>query len=153
MVVDLRFILLKQVAQYGKWLSPTISQTSKFGYYYSLAQKVFQCDEGDELEYLEFLRSNQYLEKQFFDKVHICPSCFHHQLNFREICPSCNSSHIQLTKQLHHYSCGFVAPEQQYRQGLEYECPKCHKMLRHIGVDYSEPSEIFLCNHCKHVFP
>lgn len=152
MAADYRIDLLKELAIENQWVSPSISKASKFGYSYQLAKTIFQCADGEELEALEFLARNQYLDRQFFDKVHVCPHCSHYQLNFREICPSCNSSHIQLTKQLHHYACGYVAPEHEFRAGLDYSCPKCHTILRHIGVDYGEPSEAFLCNQCNSIF-
>ena len=31
-------------------------------------------------------------------------------------------------------------------------CPKCHKRLRHIGVDYDRPAVIYSCNDCENSF-
>ena len=31
-------------------------------------------------------------------------------------------------------------------------CPKCHKKLRHIGVDYDRPAVIYSCNDCENSF-
>jgi len=153
MSIDYRLKLLESMEKMRDWLHPSISKISKYGYYYPSACEIFSCAQGEELGHLEFLSQNQYLDRQFFDKVHICPRCLSYQLNFREICPSCHSSNLLLTKQLHHYSCGYVAPETKFRQGLEFKCPKCHEVLRHIGIDYSEPSEVFLCYHCDATSP
>ena len=31
-------------------------------------------------------------------------------------------------------------------------CPKCHKKLRHIGVDYDRPAVVYTCNDCENSF-
>jgi len=31
-------------------------------------------------------------------------------------------------------------------------CPKCHKKLRHIGVDYDRPAVVYSCNDCENSF-
>ena len=31
-------------------------------------------------------------------------------------------------------------------------CPKCHKKLRHIGVDYDRPAVVYTCKDCENSF-
>ena len=45
-----------------------------------------------------------------------------------------------------------MAPESAYNVGGMLICPKCHKKLRHIGVDYDRPAVIYSCNDCENSF-
>ena len=149
---DSRLKILGFLLENNDWLEPQVSRESAFGYAYPEVGDLLKCAPGEEIGDLAFLASNGYLDTRHADIVHLCPACTHYNLNFREVCTSCASSDIAPTTHIHHYSCGYVGPEPEYRQGLDYVCPKCNKILRHIGIDYEEPSAPFMCNECAAIF-
>lgn len=147
-----RLTVLRYLLEKNDWLAPEVSTASAFGYTYRELADLLKASPGEEIADLTFLATNGYLEARHADKVHLCPECTHYQLNFREVCPTCQSSDIAPTVHIHHFSCGYVGPETEFRQGLDFICPKCNKTLRHIGIDYEEPSAPFVCNDCGAVF-
>ncbi len=144
--------LQKVVADRVERITPTVSLDSACGYCYPEAQQVFGGVAGAEIESLEQLASLGYLRAEFHDKVHVCPACAHHALNFRELCPQCQSANISIVQMIHHLRCGCVAPERDFQEGIQLRCPKCKHMLRHIGIDYERPSASFLCGTCHFIF-
>ena len=101
----------------------------------------------DTLEEYGALRKHKYLIKE-----HLCPKCNHSHLLYTECCPKCGSSNLKIQNIIHHFSCANVAPESAYNVGGMLICPKCHKRLRHIGVDYDRPAVIYSCNDCENSF-
>lgn len=87
------------------------------------------------------------------NRVRICPTCNDHQLNYREVCPRCQSIDIHEREVLHHFSCGHIDVLDNYRKGTDLSCPKCNKILRHIGLDYERPTNYFQCNTCRYISP
>ncbi|NIN12187.1 MAG: hypothetical protein GTN78_04020, partial [Gemmatimonadales bacterium] len=106
----------------------------------------------DALELLEGLEAEGFLAARLADKVHLCPACGWHTLNFMEVCPRCRSIDIGLQQVVHHFSCAYVGPISEFRQGVDLVCPKCDEQLRHMGLDYEKPSDTYVCNECRHVF-
>jgi len=98
---------------------------------------------------LEFgaLKVHRYLIKE-----HLCPKCNHSHLLYTECCPKCGSSNLKIQNIIHHFSCANVSPESTYNVGGMLVCPKCHKKLRHIGVDYDRPAVVYSCNDCENSF-
>ncbi len=90
--------------------------------------------------------------RKFHIKQHLCPHCNHSHLMYVECCPQCGKSDLTLQNIIHHFSCANVSPESTYNVGGMLVCPKCHKMLRHIGVDYDRPAVIYSCNTCGNSF-
>ncbi len=151
---DKRVILLQHLAADGNdVLAPEPNLTSPVGYFYGGAQAIFQTQPGGELKQLEYLAEFGYLERQFFDKIHLCV-CNRRQyaMNFREVCARCQSSNINITDMIHHYSCGYTGAEPVFQDGIRYVCPKCDDELKHIGVDYEKVSTDYVCAACEHVF-
>lgn len=101
----------------------------------------------DTLEEYGALRKHKYLIKE-----HLCPKCNHSHLLYTECCPKCGSSNLKIQNIIHHFSCANVAPESAYNVGGMLICPKCHKRLRHIGVDYDRPAVIYSCKDCENSF-
>ena len=93
------------------------------------------------------LRVHKYLIKE-----HLCPKCNHSHLLYTECCPKCGSSNLKIQNIIHHFSCANVSPESTYNVGGMLVCPKCHKKLRHIGVDYDRPAVVYSCNDCENSF-
>ncbi|RMF85320.1 MAG: GGDEF domain-containing protein [Nitrospinota bacterium] len=153
LTMDKRILLLRELSQREHaQLSPHPNLESSYGYWYPEAQAILETRPGEEVEHLDYLAGLGYLSRHFFDKIHLCPFCSHFALNFREVCPQCTSSHIEMVEMLHHFRCGYVAPEVEFRDGIRYTCPKCKHTLRHIGVDYEQPSTNYLCAACQHIF-
>ena len=89
---------------------------------------------------------------RFLLKEHLCPKCNHSHLLYTECCPKCGSSNLKIQNIIHHFSCANVSPESSYNVGGMLICPKCHKKLRHIGVDYDRPAVVYTCNDCENPF-
>ena len=148
----LRFLLSRD----QRILSHVLLEKSALGYinpifehYHSMGQ--FHLAEMfayiDTLEEYGALRKHKYLIKE-----HLCPKCNHSHLLYTECCPKCGSSNLKIQNIIHHFSCANVAPESAYNVGGMLICPKCHKRLRHIGVDYDRPAVIYSCNDCENSF-
>ena len=90
--------------------------------------------------------------KKFIMKEHLCPKCNHSHLLYTECCPQCGSSNLSIQNIIHHFSCANVSAEETYNVGGVMVCPKCHKKLRHIGVDYDRPAVVYSCNDCENTF-
>jgi diguanylate cyclase (GGDEF)-like protein len=133
-------------------LEPVISNLARIGYTYPDICEVLGCRPGDELDYLEFLADLGCLNREIFDKVDLCPFCLHGNLRLRRLCPYCRSSLIVQKEVLHHFRCGWVGIEEEARQATDLVCPKCHKNLRHIGVDYERASQSYYCTTCRKIF-
>lgn len=89
---------------------------------------------------------------RYLIKEHLCPKCNHSHLLYTECCPKCGSSNLKIQNIIHHFSCANVSPESSYNIGGVLVCPKCHKKLRHIGVDYDRPAVVYTCNDCENSF-
>ena len=50
---------------------------------------------------------------------------------------------------IHHFRCGWQDGKSHLTQGRLLVCPKCHRELRHLGVDYDKPGMIVMCRTCK----
>ncbi|MGE3540441.1 MAG: diguanylate cyclase [Candidatus Tectimicrobiota bacterium] len=151
--LDTQVRILREIAQSeGGVLKPGTSLESACGYCYPAVHTLLETRPGEEIDSLEALVEMGYLDHQPCDKVHLCPFCSHFALNFREVCPQCGSTAISIVQMLHHFRCGYVAPEHEFRDGVLLVCPKCSRELRHIGVDYERPTSTYACAVCQHVF-
>lgn len=97
---------------------------------------------------LEEMSEAGLLRRRFFERLHVCSHCESARMHAREVCVSCRSSHLVEHSIVHHYSCGFQAPQPAFEHCDGYLCPKCHKPLRHYGVDYDKPGMITTCGAC-----
>lgn len=88
----------------------------------------------------------------FIERIHICPKCKGTHLYYMEACPKCDSSNLNEEPVLHHFRCANISPESSYAYDGELRCPKCRQFLRHIGVDYDRPSNVYTCRNCSHNF-
>ena len=89
---------------------------------------------------------------RMIDRVHTCPECGDSHLLFVECCPKCKSSNIKQEAILHHFRCANISPESTYQWDGELRCPKCKKLLRHVGVDYDRPATVYTCYDCGNNF-
>jgi hypothetical protein len=95
------------------------------------------------------LEANGLLSRQFFDRIHTCADCGSARLLVREECHKCRSANLRDDIMVHHFRCGHIGPESQFRSGIKFECPKCGQGLRHIGLDYDKPGSVSICNACS----
>lgn len=100
---------------------------------------------------LEELAIAGLLERQHFDRLHLCGNCQSSRMHVREECNVCRSSHLQPASLIHHYRCGYQAIESEFSQRDHLQCPKCLKELRHYGVDYDKPAMVQRCLACSHL--
>ena len=103
------------------------------------------------LDKVHIATKKNWLTKQLADRVNLCRSCSSSYLHFSETCHKCKSIDIESESLIHHFRCAYIGPESDFKQDEDiFMCPKCDKVLRHIGVDYDKPSEIINCNSCNH---
>ena len=95
------------------------------------------------------LLENKYIEpNKFVERIHICPMCANDHLIFSECCNKCKSSNLKEEDMIHHFRCANISRESDYLYDDELRCPKCKRLLRHIGIDYDRPSKVQTCNEC-----
>jgi len=137
----------------AKRLKPVTSSNSHIGYAFPLISLHYNKENTDgEFKLLDSLTDKEFFRIRYEDIVHLCNNCFSGFLNYREICPKCESSDLYTENLIHHFVCAHVAPESDFINGDQMICPKCNRILRHIGVDYDKPSLIYTCNNCGHHF-
>jgi CheY-like chemotaxis protein len=90
------------------------------------------------------------LQREFFDRFHVCPRCDSLRLNVREECDKCHSANLNEEQYLHHFSCAYQGPEDEFRRGDRLICPKCRFELTHFGFDYDRPGSMVVCQACGH---
>ena len=89
---------------------------------------------------------------ELVDRIRLCPYCQTGNLNYIDSCPICGSIDFAKKKMIHCFTCGHVAPDENFKNGMTYVCPRCNSALRHIGSDYDRPVESHLCNTCGQRF-
>ena len=153
--------ILKQFILYyysrgGKFPSPVLKRGTSLGYSHSLPELFFKLNMVQVEDYYKFIYSlvdaNYVKRTDFIDKVHVCPNCQNSHLLYMETCPKCGSSNLEEIEVIHHFPCAYVAPAKDFIQGEDLVCPKCKRLLKHIGVDYDRPASIYNCNNCNNVF-
>ncbi len=137
-------------------LTPELNSLSAMGYSIPIFELFYRQGVYSLNEYIVFNQS--LLEKgyirpvRFINKIYLCPKCLHSHLLYIENCPHCHSSNIKSEEVIHHFRCANISPEHTYNFGGQLRCPKCHHLLRHIGVDYDRPSVVYTCYNCEETF-
>jgi len=131
---------------------PETSPQKLLGYTYPLLDLVERQDDNSLFKVLDLLESQSLISGRFITKAHFCCHCECAFLNFKEVCPQCNSDHLNSDELIHHFKCSHVAEASEYEQEGEMVCPKCDRKLKHIGVDYDKPSIVHHCNECNNRF-
>lgn len=133
-------------------LKPIPYRNSLLGYHYPFLSVHFDFDK--EIEILNLLQKMEkagYLSEEFEESIYICNQCSNSYLNIREVCPKCDSGNLKSEDIVHHFACGYVGPLSDFMDESSpnaMRCPKCEKILKHIGVDYDKPSAMYNCNNC-----
>jgi hypothetical protein len=144
-VLLLRYLATRET----ETLEPRRCPTAIKGYDIPLASLILGVRSGEEFPVLDQMTALDLFRRHFHDRIHTCPHCGHFAINFREVCPSCRSVHLNVVDTIHHYRCGHVAPEADFHQREELVCRKCNRRLRHVGVDYDRPNQVFVCADCE----
>lgn len=97
---------------------------------------------------LEEMAEAGLLRRRFAERVHVCPSCQSSRLQAREVCVRCKSTFLSEEPLVHHYACAWQGTQSKFETGGGLVCPKCHKQLRHYGVDYDKPGVAITCMAC-----
>jgi hypothetical protein len=128
---------------------------SGIGYFFpELSVNFAATDEFNALRILKIAENEGLFTSMFNERIYLCTNCSGGYLNYREVCPQCNSSHSKTEDLVHHFPCAYVGPINDFKNTIDDElnCPKCNKTLRHIGVDYDKPSVLHTCQKCSHQF-
>ena len=137
-------------------LTPELNSLSAMGYSIPIFELFYRQGAYSLNEYIVFNQSlleKRYIRPvQFINKIYLCPKCLHSHLLYIENCPHCHSSNIKSEEVIHHFRCANISPEHTYNFGGQLRCPKCHQLLRHIGVDYDRPSVVYTCYNCEETF-
>lgn len=134
-------------------IRPIVSAQSHIGYAFPLLSLHFNnANTEEKFTLLDRMVAKEFFRLRYEDIVHLCTNCFSGFLNYREVCPKCDSTDLYTENLIHHFVCAHVAPESDFINGDQMICPKCNRLLRHIGVDYDKPSLVYTCNNCGHHF-
>lgn len=135
---------------------PVLIEGSSVGYVIPLIELFYSFGKFHLMELFTFeqimLEHGYFRVERFLNKIYLCPNCHHSHMLYVENCPKCGSSEIQSEEVIHHFRCANVSPEHTYNFGGQLRCPKCKKVLRHIGIDYDRPATVFSCKNCDHSF-
>lgn len=129
--------------------------SSGIGYTYpEISINFSHRDEWQVLDILELAEKEGLFAKEYQDRIYLCNSCSGGYLIYREVCPHCGSTNADSEDLIHHFPCAFIGPISDFKNEIDNQlnCPKCNKMLRHIGVDYDKPSIVYTCNKCNSKF-
>jgi GGDEF domain-containing protein len=140
----LRFFFSREVTEISCQLDPA----SPVGYSLPWADDILGVGRGQSLAELNRLAAEGLLFAEPQDSVNLCPHCNDYYINFREVCPCCASPEIARVKTIQHFTCAYSGPETNFIKDGKYICPKCDRVLKHIGVDYAKPGEVVICRRC-----
>jgi RNA polymerase subunit RPABC4/transcription elongation factor Spt4 len=145
--------VLRQLYTRDGRLVPVIDSKAHTGYNYPMLSEHYHNGNTPEMyKLLQSATEREYLRPKFIDKLHLCSNCYSAFINFRETCPKCESTDLVTENLIHHFVCAYVGPEHDFLSGDYMVCPKCNRLLRHIGVDYDKPSLIYNCRNCSNLF-
>ena len=117
----------------------------------SLARISEYCNMKKEeaLGHLKKLESDRKVVRLEDIKEISCSMCGSVKIGQTFHCPACNSSNFKHGKLIEHFKCGNVTLEGSYKNNI---CPKCHKEIKTIGVDYRTMENYYICNDCDDKF-
>lgn len=137
-------------------LEPKVMEKSAMGVAFPLAECLHRWGLFHINEYFSWIELSVEKGTLAYRKslyhLHVCPKCQHTHLIYQEVCPNCGSNNLDYEPVIHHFSCANISPEHTYMVGGQLICPKCHKTLRHIGIDYDRPASLYRCNDCEQTF-
>lgn len=142
--------LLQFMHSRNKALEPRVDPTAPMAYDYALADTLLGQGTQATIATLEDMEQHGILHGKPVDRVFTCPDCNSYRVPVKELCPECKSPNLSLENSMHHFRCGYVAPESEFMVRGTPICPKCHSLMRHIGVEYNRPGRFSVCHDCGH---
>lgn len=133
----LRFLFSREITEISCRMDPA----SPVGYSLPWADNILGLARGQSLAELNRLAGEGLLFAEPQDSVNLCPHCKDYHINFRQVCAYCGSPEITRVKTIQHFTCAYSGPETNFIKDGKYICPKCDKVLKHIGVDYVKPGK------------
>ncbi|TCK06524.1 hypothetical protein [Phorcysia thermohydrogeniphila] len=143
--------VLRYIYTRGGEIEPVRDAFSFFGLSYPPLENFFTRQDFSVFNVLDLLEEKRFLTGEFYEKVHFCNKCHFAFLNFMEVCPNCGSGDLTIENLIHHFPCAYVGPEEDFKKGDTFVCPKCGRELKGLGVDFDRPATIYRCNHCRYV--
>lgn len=142
--------LLQFLHSRAQALQPVVDPDATFAYRYPLAERLLATSGHELNELLEDMATHDVLNRKHIDRVFTCPDCNHYRTCVKELCPQCSSTHLNCQESIHHFRCGYVAPEAEFMVKGRPQCPKCHGDIQHIGVEYNRPGQFVVCGDCHY---
>lgn len=105
-------------------------------------------------EKLRIAEDRGYLTYSESESFPSCPTCNSIQLRLVMACPQCHAGSIAKSDIVIHYGCEYSGPSSEFLNPGQatLSCPKCHKMMKRVGIDYGNPGIGFKCQRCQNVF-
>lgn len=146
--------LLRSYSKENSEIDPANKPEFSLGYTYEKFDEILTGCDFTSFALLNELYERNLLSRVIFDRVFTCPECKTWKINLREICPSCHGLNWKKKFLYHHFACGYVGLESEFKvqSAEDLFCPKCEEELRHIGLDYEKPTQSYYCDSCKHIF-
>jgi len=140
----------------SKFLSGEISELEpvydpKLGYRYPIVEAIAGDSPSAEL-FLGNLYEAGILERKLYDKIIHCPTCGSANISIHYCCSYCKSFDIQRSALIEHVKCGYMDVEEHFEKGDQLVCPKCHKELRKLDIDYRKAGTWCTCKDCDKSF-
>jgi GGDEF domain-containing protein len=133
-------------------LVPVCDRQSKHLYRY-LEAEALAPESNDAGSWIASLTRRELLQPStLLDRTRHCRSCSSAHLHYLDVCPQCRGIEIRASECIHCFTCGHVAPNEDFAKEGKLHCPKCQARLRHVGVDYDRPMTKLACGTCHHAF-
>lgn len=117
---------------------------------YPDVQELTGLDSGATEEFLQYLVSEDILLKEPSDCLFACPNCGSIRMLYKLRCPACQSTALKAGGALEHLHCGYLDMEDVFSKS-GFQCPKCRKELKTLGVDYRKVGTYYRCISCTEI--
>lgn len=146
---DRPLTLLQYAHSRGSGIEPIVDGNAKLAYRYPLAEHILGMCSSETREILNDMASHSIFDRQHIDRIFTCPTCNSYRVTVKELCVECSSTNLKSQESIHHFRCGYVAPESEFMQSGLPICPKCNGEILHIGVEYNRPGQLVTCGECN----
>ncbi|RLI45093.1 hypothetical protein DRO69_05945 [Candidatus Bathyarchaeota archaeon] len=123
----------------------------KYGYRYPIVEKI-TGDAQSANEFLKHLFEVGILKRELFDKIIHCLHCGSANVSVHYRCPYCKSFKVSKSSLVEHVSCGYIDTEEKFQKEDKLVCPRCHKELTKLDVDYRKAGAWCTCDECNKSF-
>lgn len=96
----------------------------------------------------ERLATQGLLDRQFFERFHLCGACGSSRLNARTECRDCRSADLREGPTVRHLGCGHQAPEADFAAGPGRCCPRCRAPWHGLGREFVAAGRGTSCRGC-----